>query len=73
MGVMYDGSQGVKRDKIKAYKWYGIAAAYGDSEARTLQNTLKYRMNLMQINKAKKMIDRATNKSKRSGTRSRRD
>ena len=53
MGVMYDGSLSVKRDKISAYKCYGIAAAHGDSEAKTLQNTLKYRMNLIQLDEAK--------------------
>jgi TPR repeat protein len=73
MGVMYDGSLGVKRDKISAYKWYGIAAAHGDSEAKTLQNTLKYRMNLMQLNEAQRLIDRAIKKPSRRGTRSRRN
>jgi TPR repeat protein len=73
MGVMYDGSLGIKRDKIKAYKWYGIAAAHGDSEAHTLQNTLKYRMNLMQLNEAQRLVDRTIKKSKRRGTRSRRN
>lgn len=72
MGVMYDGSVGVKRDKVKAYKWYGIAAAHGDSEALTLKNTLKYRMNLMQLNEGQRLIDRVIGKSKRRGTRSRR-
>ena len=73
MGVMYDGSKGVKRDKIKAYKWYGIAAAHGDSEAHTLKNTLKYRMNLMQLNKAQKLIDRVIKKNKGRGTRNHRN
>ncbi len=69
LGVMFDGSQGVKQDKVKAYKWYGIAAAHGDSEADTLRNTLKYRMNLQQLNEAQRLIDRATKQSKRRGAR----
>jgi TPR repeat protein len=58
MAIMYDGNYSVKPDKVRAFKWYSIAAKSGDQEAEILLTRLKRRMNLSQLKKGRKLLER---------------
>ncbi|MGO9021708.1 MAG: tetratricopeptide repeat protein [Syntrophobacteraceae bacterium] len=52
LGVMYENGQGVPKDYVQAHKWFELAAAQGDSEARKRMDLLAEKMTPAQIAEA---------------------
>jgi len=52
LGVYYDEGLGVPEDRMTAYAWLNIAAANGDTRAKSHKTKLAKKMNRKQIDKA---------------------
>jgi len=50
---LYAAGRGVPQDYVEAHKWFGIAAAAGDSDSPRAQAAIEARMTAGQIQKAK--------------------
>ena len=41
LGVMYENSRAVRRDRVEALRWYRLAADQGDADARKALDRLR--------------------------------
>lgn len=57
VGLMYRDGQGVRRDDIRAYMWFELAARRGQFGAADLRDDLGQRMPEWQVAEARKMAD----------------
>jgi TPR repeat protein len=55
MGLMYSTGHGVEQDYVAAHKWFNLAAAQGNQEARTHRADLARDMSAAEIAQAQKL------------------
>ena len=48
LGVMYTNGEGVPRDLVRAYAWYGLAAAQGEENAQEYRDRVEGELTLAQ-------------------------
>jgi len=57
LGLLYESGSGVDRNLVEAYRWFNIAAAGGDAQARTNAVELQARLTPAQLARAEKAAD----------------
>ena len=55
LGVEYVNGEGVPEDYVQAYKWWNLAAAQGDKNARKNKKIIRKEMTPSQISEAQKL------------------
>ena len=55
LGLVYGNGQGVPQDYVRAYMWFGLAAAQGDERARKNRNIVAEQLTPDQIIEAQKL------------------
>jgi TPR repeat protein len=55
IGVMYHRGEGVARNSVRAFAWFSLAAAHGDSEARAKLTEVSKTMTSDELSQAKEM------------------
>ena len=55
LGSIYHNGHGVPRDDIKAYAWYGIAAAGGVKSAEILRDEIQAQLSQEELEQARKL------------------
>jgi TPR repeat protein len=55
IGLMYRKGEGVARNKVRAFAWFSMAAARGDSEARAQLRDVSKTMTALELSQAREM------------------
>jgi TPR repeat protein len=55
IGVMYHKGQGVARNPVRAFAWFSMAAAHGDSEAKAKLRDVSKTMTREELSQAREM------------------
>jgi TPR repeat protein len=55
LGSVHHNGQGVPRDDVKAYAWYGIAAAGGFKPAQRLRDEIQWQLSQEELQQARKL------------------
>src|SRR5450432_3293973 len=55
IGVMYHRGEGVARNSVRAFAWFSLAAAHGDSDARAKLTEVSKTMTSDELSQAKEM------------------
>jgi len=55
LGSIYHNGQGIPQDNVKAFAWYGIAAAGGIKSAQRIRDEIQSRLTHDEIEQARKL------------------
>ncbi len=55
IGLMYQKGEGVARNSVRAFAWFSMAAAHGDSEARAKLRAVSKTMTAAELSQAREM------------------